>query len=93
MSYVLIFGGYLRGTVSHLLHLGQRGNVSIIASSLWISLFVDTQVFVTEVIDIEATQTRITVRFSADLVLALGSRYSMHQGQRAECGQQGMSKI
>lgn len=75
MSYVLIFGGYLRGTVSHLLHLGQRGNVSIIASSLWISLFVDTQVFVTEVTaDIEATQTRITVRSSADLVLALGSR-------------------
>lgn len=75
MSYVLIFGGYLRGTVSHLLHLGQRGNVSIIASSLWISVFVDTQVFVTEVTaDIEATQTRITVRSSADLVLALGSR-------------------
>lgn len=70
MSYVLIFGGYLRGTVSHLLHLGQRGNVSI----LWISVFVDTQVFVTEVTDIEATQTRITVRSSADLVLALGSR-------------------
>lgn len=74
MSYVLIFGGYLRGTVSHLLHLGQRGNVSIIASSLWISLFVDTQVFVMEVTDIEATQTRITVRSSADSVLALGSR-------------------
>lgn len=75
MSYVLIFGGYLRGTVSHLLHLGQRGNVSIIASSLWISLFVDTQVFVTEVTaDIEATQTRITVQSSANLVLALGSR-------------------
>lgn len=75
MSYVLIFGGYLRGTVSHLLHLGQRGNVSIIASSLWISVLVDTQVFVTEVTaDIEATQTRITVRSSADLVLALGSR-------------------
>lgn len=75
MSYVLIFGGYLQGTVSHLLHLGQRGNVSIIASSLWISVFVDTQVFVTEVTaDIEATQTRITVRSSADLVLALGSR-------------------
>lgn len=70
MSYVLIFGGYLRGTVSHLLHLGQRGNVSIIASSLWISVFI----FVTEVTDIEATQTRITVRSSADLVLALGSR-------------------
>lgn len=74
MSYVLIFGGYLRGTVSHLLHLGQRGNVSIIASSLWISVFVDTQVFVTEVTDIEATQTRITVQSSANLVLALGSR-------------------
>lgn len=66
MSYVLIFGGYLRGTVSlHLLHLGQRGNVSIgnCSISMDLSLFVDTQVFVMEVLtDIETTQKRITVR-------------------------------
>lgn len=65
MSYVLIFGGYLRGTVSlHLLHLGQRGNVSIGNCSIFmdLSLFVDTQVFVMEVLtDIETTQKRITV--------------------------------
>lgn len=65
MSYVLIFCGYLRGTVSlHLLHLGQRGNVSIGNCSIFmdLSLFVDTQVFVMEVLtDIETTQKRITV--------------------------------
>lgn len=70
MSYVLIFGGYLRGTVSlHLLHLGQRGNVSIGNCSIfmYLSLFVDTQVFVMEVLtDIETTQKRITVRMVLD---------------------------
>lgn len=70
MSYVLIFGGYLRGTVSlHLLHLGQRGNVSIGNCSIFmdLSLFVDTQVFVMEVLtDIETTQKRITVRMVLD---------------------------
>lgn len=70
MSYVLIFGGYLRGTVSlHLLHLGQRGNVSKGNCSIFmdLSLFVDTQVFVMEVLtDIETTQKRITVRMVLD---------------------------